>query len=46
MVKIKDFIIGSKKLGGGARAPMPYTTSAHEYVLIIFMASNAIFINK
>ena len=30
MVKIKDFTIGFKKLGGGARAPMPYTISAHD----------------
>ena len=30
MVKIKDFTIGTKKLGGGdVPPPVPYTTSAH-----------------
>ena len=33
MVKIKDFTIGTKKLGGGTcptPPPVPYTTSAHD----------------
>ena len=29
MVNIKDFILASKNLGGGARAPSSYTPPAH-----------------
>ena len=31
MVKIKDFLLAFKNLGGGTCPPVPYSTSAHGY---------------
>ena len=31
MVKIKDFTLASKNLGGGHVPPVPYRTPAHDY---------------
>ena len=31
MVKIKDFTLASKNLGGGTCAPRAYTPPAHDY---------------